>query len=441
MDAKSAAPGEAAGAASGEAAGWASAFAHIANASHLAPGEQLSAVIDDAVRPLGLTAELLMVDLAQHHLTPIQPDTHQHLDVDTTPAGRSYQLGEIVVDTGTVTGGHAQPLLWVPVLDGTDRVGVLRVGLHRIDQGLPDHGDDDTAGGVRAVADTVALREWLWALAGIVGHILITKLVYSDRLRRLRTHGGLTPAAELLWQLLPPRTFATDRVVVSALLEPHNDVAGDAFDYNIERNRLDLAVFDAAGHDLNAGLATARAITALRNARRAGETDLLRIAAHADDLISTQPAPLQFVTAVLAWLDTTTGVLLYLIAGHPAPLLLRDGKVTAQLDAAPRVPLGITGPDVPPGVVARQQLEPDDRLLFYSDGIPEARDPHGHFFGEERLIDFAEQAAAADLSAPETLRRLNAAVLTHQNGQLQDDATLMLVEWSTTGHTRMFPTT
>lgn len=105
------------------------------------------------------------------------------------------------------------------------------------------------------------------------------------------------------------------------------------------------------------------------------------------------------------------------------------------------MPLGITGPDVPLGVVARQQLEPDDRLLFYSDGIPEARDPHGHFFGEERLIDFAEQAAAADLSAPETLRRLNAAVLTHQNGQLQDDATLMLVEWSTTGHTRMFPTT
>ncbi|CAA9436053.1 MAG: Serine phosphatase RsbU, regulator of sigma subunit [uncultured Pseudonocardia sp.] len=408
-----------------ENATWATAFAYVANASHLAPGEQLSAVVDAAVRELGLTAELLMVDLAQRRLTPVHPDPGAPLGVDTTPAGRCYQLGEIITDSGE----HGEPLLWVPVLDGADRVGVLRVGLDR----APPSGRDGP------VADTAALRKWLWALAGIVGHVLVAKLVLSDRLCRLRTDRGLSPAAELLWQLLPPRTFATDRVVVSALLEPHDDVAGDAFDYNIERDRVDLAVFDAVGHDLSAGLTTALAITAIRNARRAGETDLRRIAARADDLIAARPRPPQFVTAVLAWLDATTGVLEYLIAGHPAPLLLRGPTVIKELDAPPRVPLGITGPDLPPAVVAHQQLQPGDRLLFHSDGIAEARDHHGEFFGEQRLIELTEQAAAADLSAPETLRRLTAAVLGHQDGLLQDDATLMLVEWSTTGHTRMFP--
>ncbi len=74
-----------------------------------------------------------------------------------------------------------------------------------------------------------------------------TKTVYSDRLRRWRSNGTLSAASELLWQLLPPRTFATERVVVSAVLEPHKEVAGDAFDYNVEGDVVELAVCDAAG--------------------------------------------------------------------------------------------------------------------------------------------------------------------------------------------------
>ncbi len=93
-----------------------------------------------------------------------------------------------------------------------------------------------------------------------------------------------------------------------------------------------------------------------------------------------------------------------------------------------------------PALVAREQLEPGDRLLTYSDGITEARDEHGAFFGEGRLVELTERAASADLSTPETLRRLALAVLAYQRGQLQDDATLLLAEWSPSGYRRMFPT-
>jgi hypothetical protein len=403
------------------AAAWANVLAQIIDAGHLATGEQLSTMVDRAVREMGLTADVLMVDLAQHALTPVRPEPGGEVAVSGTMAGRAYQLGEILAATDDR--GRA---LWVPMLDGADRAGVVRIGL----DGVPDAG----------VEDGPLLRRWVWTLAGLVGHLVMTKVVYSDRLRRWRSGGPLSLPSELLWQLVPPRTFATERVVVSAILEPHDQVAGDAYDYNVEGDVVDLAVFDATGHDIRAGVTTALAITAIRNARRAGEKDLVAIAAWADAFISAQPGPLQFTTAVLARLDTATGVLEYVLAGHPPPLLIRHGKVVKELTAPPRPPLGVTVAGGLPTAVEREQLEPGDRLLLYSDGVTEARDADGVFFGEQRLVELAEHAVAAELSAPETLRRLGAAVMEHQGGRLQDDATLLLIDWSAGGHHRMFPT-
>jgi hypothetical protein len=171
-----------------------------------------------------------------------------------------------------------------------------------------------------AVVDDAPLRRRCWALSGLLAHVLVSKVPYSERLRWLRSGGSLSPSAELLWQLVPPRTFATDRLVVTALLEPWDRVAGDAYDYAVNAGDAFFAVFDGFGHDLQAGHDTALAITAIRLARREGVSDLPALAAHADDLLMTQPGPAQFVTAVLATLDTATGVLQYVLAGHPPPL-------------------------------------------------------------------------------------------------------------------------
>jgi serine phosphatase RsbU (regulator of sigma subunit) len=273
----------------------------------------------------------------------------------------------------------------------------------------------------------------------LASYIVTAKLAYSDQLRRMRSPVPLSAASELLWQLLPPRTFATDRIVVSALLEPCAQVAGDAYDYNVDQQVVDLAVFDAAGHDIHACVSTALAITGIRNARRVGETDLVAIAKRADELVAAQPGSPQFVTAVLTRLDTVSGDLEYLIAGHPPPLLVRAGRVVKELAGPARPPLGVQAFGEQPPVVRREQLEPGDQLLMYTDGITEGRDKSGEFFGEQRLVELTEHAAAARLSAPETLRRLIEAVLDHQGGTLQDDASLLLVDWGQDAPARLLP--
>lgn len=389
--------------------------------SHLVTGNGISAMLDEVVAPLGLRAEVLVVDLGQQFLSPIRPDPVEPVAVDGTLGGRAFQQGELVAGLDE----QGRRVLWVAVLDGTERVGCLRLTLG------PE------------VVDDAVLHDRAETIAGLMGHVVMSKLVYSDHLRRLRALDGLSVAAELLWHLVPPRTFATGDVAVAALLEPHATVAGDAYDYAADQDGLYLGVFDGVGHDLDAGITTSLAINVIRNARRQGVTDLAVLADTADDHLSRRSGPTRFVTAVLARLDVTTGALDYLVAGHPPPLLLRSGRMIRSLDGPLRPPLGVLSDAVPSSspraAASREHLEPGDRLLFYTDGIVEARDDSGGFFGEERLIDLTERTEQSRLSAPETLRRLTAAILDHQHGRLQDDATLLMLDWSPTSPAGVLP--
>jgi len=89
--------------------------------------------------------------------------------------------------------------------------------------------------------------------------------------------------------------------------------------------------------------------------------------------------------------------------------------------------------------VGDEALEPGDRLLCYTDGAIEARDRDGQPFGLERLVELTERHAAAELAPSEIVRRLSHAVLAHQQGQLRDDATLLLVEWNPNAARRTLP--
>ncbi len=128
------------------------------------------------------------------------------------------------------------------------------------------------------------------------------------------------------WELLPPLSFGTDRVVITGGLEPAYDIGGDSFDYAINGSMVDLVVIDSIGHGLSAAVLATVAIGAYRHARR-NDLDLPDIAVAIDSAIAGQFAASQFATAVLARLDVDTGRLRWVNAGHPEPIIVRGSSL------------------------------------------------------------------------------------------------------------------
>jgi stage II sporulation SpoE-like protein len=389
---------------------WRDAVSQLVEEGHLTGPSDLGNLVAQAVEQTGATAHLYLVDHEQRRLHPLPPADGPAQDVDATPAGRTFTTLRPHAVDGSQAGW------WVPIVNGTERLGVLRVALPA------DADPDGTLAGTRL-------------LAGMVGHLVSSKTKYGDDIERIRRTQRMTPAAELLHQMLPPLTFSGEAIVITAVLEPCYDVGGDAFDYAVNDHRARLAVYDAVGKGMRAALAVATAISAIRTTRRSGG-DLLFSADAADAALTDEFRDARFVTAVLAELDLAEGKLSYLNAGHPPPVVIRGGKAVQALGDGRRSPLGVEHEAVK---VGESTFEPGDRLLLYTDGVTEARDAAGELFGLDRLVELVERVSADDLPLAEVARRLSHAVLEHQPGPPRDDATLVLVEWSEAAARRSVP--
>ena len=378
----------------------------LLHVSHLMAPDDLAAIVAAHARRLGVRETVIyLADYEQVTLLPLPgagvPE-RQELTIDSTLAGRAFRRVEVV--TSQAQHGYR---LWMPLLDGVERLGVIELV-------LPE-------------APTGDQQNELRAFVSLVAELIVVSDAYSDVFSRLRRRRTLSLAAEMQWELLPPMSFGTERVVITGGLEPAYEIGGDSFDYAINGSTVDLLVIDSVGHGLPAAVLASVAISAYRHARR-NRLDLPDIAEEINAVIASQFGASQFATAVLARLDIDTGRLRWINAGHPEPLIVRRSSLLQPPHCPPSRPLGLQ--DRRP-VCCETRLEPGDRLVLYTDGITEARSPAGEFFGEQRLADFISAAAAADDPAPETVRRLMRHVLSHQADQLQDDASIVVLEWRT----------
>jgi hypothetical protein len=385
-------------------------FRQLLSQSHRARPEDLPEMAMRAAVALGVDALVIyLVDHEQRVLVPLPggsaPD-RLPIGVDGTLPGRAFALVTPITGTGEEGGVR----LWLPLLDGAERLGVVEV--------------------VRSEAPGEELLGDCMAVTSLLAELVVTRGLYSDTIERMRRRQPMRPAAEMLHAQLPPLTFSTGHLTISGILEPCYDVGGDAFDYAVNGDIAHLALFDATGHGsaggMRAVMLSSLALAAYRNARRAG-LDLTATYHHIDAAVRDHDR-FGLITAVLTELDQRTGLLRAISAGHPGGFVPRQGQVVKQLPTPTALPVTLGDKRAP--VVVQEALEPGDRVLLYTDGIIEARSPQGEQFGIERLIDFAVKAVADQLPAPETTRRLVHAILDHQNDELQDDATVLLAEWA-----------
>ena len=378
-----------------------------------AQGVDPSSITDVVLRvagQLGATdAVLYLVDFAQLTLEPV-PDRRNHADVPAAEAVATTMAGRAFTERASVTTERESGVrVWVPVIEGSDRTGVLALTVH-----------DDSA-------ETIAACEELGLLTG---YLVATQARFTDVFNLYRRRRSLSLAASMQWDLLPPLVLKTDRVSVAGLLEPAYDVGGDCFDYALNDVSFDVGVMDAVGHGVGSALIAALVLGSYRHDRREARR-LEQIHANLDRAMTEHFADGSFATGQLARLDVDTGEMRWTNAGHPLPLLLRGGQVVGEIDCPPTVPWGMghIAPRSSGPTVATVELEPGDGVLFYTDGVTEAHQRGGDLFGLDRLVDLVGRHASDQLEPEEVVRRLTAAVMEHQSTDLDDDATVVLMQW------------
>jgi serine phosphatase RsbU (regulator of sigma subunit) len=366
----------------------------------------------------GSDVVLFLVDYDQSRLKP-HPDVLPHgeraevASLDGSMAGRVFVSGKPLAAQR-----EGEWHVWVPVVERAQKLGVLAMTLPAWDE---------------------AMEEYCVELGIAAAHLVATASGYTDRLHLLRRRKEMSLAAEMQWGILPPLTFSIEGTTVAGLLEPAYDVGGDCFDYSLNGDVLDFVVFDAMGHGLRSAVLGSLAVSAYRNTRREHPSADVRVLLRAVDAVIAEYAGGEaFVTAVFGQLDITRGRMQWATAGHPSPLHVRRASTLPSVDVRPASPLGLNvwvGSDDDFEVV-ETTFEPGDALLFYTDGVIDARDAAGEEFGEARLRDLLERESSSGREPAEMLRRLVHSVLDHHGSRLRDDASTLYLRWDAAAEPR-----
>jgi serine phosphatase RsbU (regulator of sigma subunit) len=269
------------------------------------------------------------------------------------------------------------------------------------------------------VPPTDAVVQRVSRAAHTLAFVVIANRRHTDLFEWGQRTSPFTLAAEIQRRLLPASfTCEADSFTLAGWLEPAASIGGDTFDYSVARDLLHLSVTDAVGHGVHSALTATLCVSGLRNARRRGATLLEQAQAADEALIANAPASSPFATGLLGRLDLTTGIFAVVNAGHPTPLLVRDGAT--QLVALPaNRPFGVLRNK--PYRASEIGLQPCDRLVLLTDGMLER--------GAAGLDLPARLPHLSALHPREVVRVLGDLVLEAAGPVLPDDACLLILDW------------
>jgi serine phosphatase RsbU (regulator of sigma subunit) len=232
--------------------------------------------------------------------------------------------------------------------------------------------------------------------------------------------------------LLPQSALSVPGLSLVAHCEPAREVGGDYYDYlPLDDTRVALLIADVAGKGTSAALYMAElkgiilSLAERHSSPRALLLDVNRILARHLDTRS-------FITMIYAVVDLERHTLTYTRAGH-CPLIYLPGPYSSRRDAQVLLPDGmVVGLNLDGGDLFERQLEevtlplgPGDLCLFYTDGITEASNSDGDYFGEGRLGELLERHC--DLTSEELRERILREVRSFTGSAVQQDDMTMII--------------
>jgi sigma-B regulation protein RsbU (phosphoserine phosphatase) len=222
----------------------------------------------------------------------------------------------------------------------------------------------------------------------------------------------------------------TKSLRLTAVCRPARIVSGDYYDFEITRDTyVALAIGDVAGKGISAALLMATLQSSLRtqlnsqvnDGRVDGPPSAARLVSRLNQYLYANTSAEKFSTLCLGLYDEADGSFIYTNGGNVPPALVRGGAVQ-RLDVNGTV-VGAF-PDAEYGE-SRIVLEPDDLLVFFTDGVTEPENAYGEMFGEERFLDLLVRNA--HLGEEEIVRTVIESVRDWTGSdELQDDMTLLL---------------
>jgi len=345
-----------------------------------------------------LMADLSGDTLIRFSADPSAPDSATdpgaRVPLAGTPHEQALRSQQVIAQDGA-----AHTSLFAPVTERGDAIGVLEVTLP-------------------AGSASKLVRSFVASAAHALAYVVIANRRHTDMYERGQRNVPFTLAAEIQRRLLPPSfTCEAAEFSLAGWLEPASDVGGDTFDYTVEKDALHLSISDARGHTVLAAQLATLAVAALRNGRRV-KADVVEQAAAANAAVLADADAEDFVSALLLRVDLATGEVAAVNAGHPSPFIVRDGVVSAVAMEA----------DLPLGMLSETQyrrqtltLQPGDRLVMVTDGMLERR---------AAVLDVAEALHdMTGLHPREVVHTFAKAVLGTAGGALEDDATVLCVDW------------
>ena len=231
-------------------------------------------------------------------------------------------------------------------------------------------------------------------------------------------------AAEVQRLFLPSGKPAIPGLQIAGMMQPARGVGGDYYDYiSVDAHTTQIVIADVAGKGVPAALLMSATAAAFRNEAN-HDRNMLQLVERLNTEIGAVSNPEQFVTLLVAEIDSNNRIVRYVNCGHNPALLFQasTGTVTHLNSSCP--PIGLSATEI--CQLSSADVLPGDMMVFYTDGVTEAENQLGEEFGLQRLSEVVREGSW--LTANDLMIDIYNSAAEFCGENFNDDATILVVK-------------